>query len=70
MIKDCLIKCPWCQGTGRKDYDGHASLYDNSTKIIPDENMCPKCSGRIDNNTTYGGGWIHINKLFIKGGVK
>ena len=66
MLKNCLVRCPWCQSTGRKDFNGNMKLDDCSNKPIPDENLCPQCSGRIDEKTTYGGGWIHINAITLK----
>ncbi len=64
MLKNCLIKCPWCQGTGRENYDGRPSVFDDSNRVLPDEDMCPKCSGRKDKNTIFGGGWLNIDSLF------
>ncbi len=64
MLKNCLIKCPWCQGTGRKDYEGNYTPC--STNIIPDDNLCPKCSGRLDKNTTFGGGWLNIDNIVLR----
>ena len=51
---EVFVKCPWCAGTGRSDFDGRFVPKDYSTSAVSEENKCKKCKGA---------GWMCLSKL-------
>ena len=54
MSDKILVRCPWCAGTGRGDFDGSYETGDYSTSAVLEENKCKKCRGV---------GWVCLSKL-------
>lgn len=57
MSDKLLVRCPWCAGTGRRDFDGRFVPRDYSTDGVSEENKCKKCKGV---------GWVCLSGLRLE----